>query len=53
MTEPHDLRGGPEQSAEIDPDADPRNMNPRDTLDEEEFQGDPDADPRNMNPRET
>lgn len=37
-----------------DPDADPGNMNPRDTLDQPDgTDEDPDADPGNMNPRDT
>jgi hypothetical protein len=51
MTEPTNT---PEQSEDyLDPDADPANLNPRDTRDDQGYDGDPDADPGSLNPRET
>jgi hypothetical protein len=35
-----------------DPDGDPALLNPRDTLEDEPYEGDPDADPGNLNPRD-
>ena len=43
----------PSSTVPNDPDGDPANLNPRDTLDDEPYDGDPDADPANLNPRDT
>ena len=47
-TEPAD--SSPAEETAIDPDGDPDNLHPRDTLDDEPYEGDPDADPGNLNP---
>jgi hypothetical protein len=38
---------------QLDPDADPANLNPRDDREETPYDGDPDADPNMLNPRDT
>jgi hypothetical protein len=53
MSEPDTEPPVPAPSATPDdPDADPANLNPRDTLDSEPYEGDPDANPDNLNPRD-
>jgi hypothetical protein len=52
MTEPTDSTDELDAEIENDPDADPGNLNPRDTRGQEDAAGDPDADPGNLNPRD-
>jgi hypothetical protein len=52
MSEPTDSLDPADDATDLDPDADPANMNPRDDRDREDYEGDPDADPANMNPRD-
>jgi hypothetical protein len=52
MSEPTDTPDQPEDGTEVDPDADPGNLNPRDDRVTQDYEGDPDADPGNLNPRD-
>jgi hypothetical protein len=49
MSEPTD--NADRSDEQVDPDADPGNLNPRDVRDPDESPGDPDADPENLSPR--
>ncbi len=53
MSEPINVQPSDDEPDALDPDGDPTNMNPRDTLDQPDYGGDPDSDPTNMNPRQT